>query len=150
MSSGPAPHLDRGSTDPEYAANLRRATFASSVGSALEYYDFALYGLASALIFSKVFFSNLDPATGTVASFATFGVAFVARPLGGLFFGTVGDRLGRKWVLVATILLMGGASTLVGALPTYEQVGCGLRRYWCSCDFCRGSARERSRPARQC
>lgn len=124
MSSGAEQdRIGRGSADPEYAANLRRATFASSVGSALEYYDFALYGLASALIFSRVFFSNLDPATGTVASFATFGVAFVARPLGGLFFGTVGDRLGRKWVLVATILLMGGASTLVGALPTYEQIG---------------------------
>ena len=109
--------------DPEYAANLRRATLASTVGSALEYYDFALYGLASALIFSKLFFSNLDPATALVASFATFGVGFVARPLGGLFFGTIGDRLGRKWVLIVTILLMGGSSTLVGALPTYETIG---------------------------
>lgn len=111
------------SDDPEYAANLRRATLASTAGSALEYFDFALYGLASALIFSKLFFSNLDPATGLIASFATFGVGFLARPLGGLFFGTIGDRLGRKWVLVATILLMGGASTLVGALPTYETIG---------------------------
>ena len=101
--------------DPEYAANLRRATLASTAGSALEYYDFALYGLASALIFSKLFFSNLDPATALIASFATFGVGFLARPLGGLFFGTIGDRLGRKWVLVVTILLMGGSSTLVGA-----------------------------------
>lgn len=109
--------------DPEYAANLRRATLASSVGSALEYYDFALYGLASALIFSKLFFSNLDPAVGLIASFATFGVGFVARPIGGLFFGTIGDRLGRKWVLVTTILLMGGSSTLVGALPTYSTIG---------------------------
>lgn len=73
MSSDAQEGIRRGATDPEYAANLRRATFASSVGSALEYYDFALYGLASALIFSRVFFSNLDPATGTVASFATFG-----------------------------------------------------------------------------
>ncbi len=113
----------RQSDDPEYSANLRRATLASTAGSALEYYDFALYGLASALIFSKLFFSNLDPATALIASFATFGVGFVARPLGGLFFGTVGDRLGRKWVLVVTILLMGGASTLVGVLPTYEQIG---------------------------
>ena len=109
--------------DPEYAANLRRATLASTAGSALEYFDFALYGLASALIFSKLFFSNLDPATGLIASFATFGVGFVARPLGGLFFGTIGDRLGRKWVLIVTIVLMGGASTLVGALPTYQTIG---------------------------
>lgn len=109
--------------DPEYAANLRRATLASSVGSALEYFDFALYGLASALIFSRLFFTDLDPSVGLVASFATFGVGFVARPLGGLFFGTIGDKLGRKWVLVATILLMGGASTLVGALPTYDAIG---------------------------
>jgi MHS family metabolite:H+ symporter-like MFS transporter len=109
--------------DPEYADNLRRATLASTAGSALEYFDFALYGLASALIFNKLFFSNLDPATGLVASFAVFGVGFVARPLGGLFFGTIGDKLGRKWVLVVTILLMGGASTLVGALPTYETIG---------------------------
>ncbi|SMG41076.1 MFS transporter [Agreia pratensis] len=113
----------RASDDPDYAANLRRATLASSVGSALEYYDFALYGLASALIFSKVFFSGLDPAVGVVASMATFGVAFIARPLGGIFFGTIGDRLGRKWVLLVTIALMGGASTLVGVLPSYEQVG---------------------------
>ena len=113
----------RGSEDPEYAANLRRATLASTAGSASEYFDFALYGLATALIFNKLFFSNLDPATGLVASFAVFGVGFVARPLGGLFFGTIGDKLGRKWVLVVTILLMGGASTLVGALPTYESIG---------------------------
>ena len=114
---------DAAADDPEYAANLRRATLASTVGSALEYYDFALYGLASALIFSKLFFSNLDPGTALVASFATFGVGFVARPLGGLFFGTIGDKLGRKWVLIVTILLMGGSSTLVGALPTYQTVG---------------------------
>jgi len=113
----------READDPEYAANLRRATLASTVGSALEYYDFALYGLASALIFSKLFFSNMDEGTALVASFATFGVGFVARPLGGLFFGTIGDRLGRKWVLVVTILLMGGSSTLVGALPTFDTIG---------------------------
>ncbi|WGD36328.1 MFS transporter [Lysinibacter sp. HNR] len=113
----------RSSSDPEYAANLRRATLASSVGSALEYYDFALYGLASALIFSKLFFSNLEPTVALIASFATFGVAFAARPLGGIFFGAMGDKLGRKWVLITTIALMGGASTLVGLLPTYEQIG---------------------------
>lgn len=109
--------------DPEYAANLRRATLASSVGSALEYFDFAIYGLASALIFNTLFFTDLDPAMGVVASLATFGVGFVARPLGGLFFGTIGDRIGRKWVLVVTILLMGGATTAIGLLPTYEAIG---------------------------
>ncbi|SOE05599.1 MFS transporter [Rathayibacter rathayi] len=113
----------RAMRDPGYAADLRRATLASSVGSALEYYDFALYGLASALIFAQLFFAGLDPAVGLVASFAVYGVGFLARPLGGLFFGTVGDRLGRKWVLLITIALMGGASTLIGALPTYDQVG---------------------------
>ena len=113
----------RDADDREYAANLRRATLASTAGSALEYYDFALYGLASALIFSKLFFANLDPATALIASFATFGVGFIARPLGGLFFGTIGDKLGRKWVLVVTILLMGGSSTLVGVLPTYGTIG---------------------------
>lgn len=109
--------------DPVYAANLRRATLASSVGSALEYFDFALYGLSSALVFNTLFFSNLDPAMGVVAAFASFGVGFVARPLGGLFFGTLGDRIGRKWVLLVTIALMGGSTTLIGALPTYESIG---------------------------
>ncbi|MGC5077035.1 MFS transporter [Agrococcus sp. DT81.2] len=109
--------------DPEYAANLRRATLASSVGSALEYFDFALYGLFSALVFGQLFFSNLPPEFAVVASLASFGVGFLARPLGGLFFGTLGDRLGRKWVLVVTILLMGGATTLIGLLPTFDQIG---------------------------
>lgn len=112
-----------GLSEQEYADNLRRATLASSIGSALEYFDFALYGLFTALIFNKLFFSNLDPAMGTVAAFASFGVGFVARPFGGLFFGTIGDRIGRKWVLVVTILLMGGATTLIGVLPTYEAIG---------------------------
>ncbi|MBO9705425.1 MAG: MFS transporter, partial [Arthrobacter sp.] len=106
-----------GSSDPEYAKNLQRATLASSVGSALEYFDFALYGLSTALIFNLLFFPQGDPAMATVAAFATYGVGFLARPFGGLFFGRLGDRLGRKWVLVVTILLMGGASTAIGFLP---------------------------------
>ncbi|MFK4761336.1 MFS transporter [Microbacterium sp. ZW T5_45] len=109
--------------DPEYAANLRRATLASSLGSALEYFDFALYGLSTALIFNVLFFPQGDPGMATVLAFATFGVGFLARPFGGLFFGVLGDKLGRKWVLVVTILLMGGASTAIGLLPTYEAIG---------------------------
>ncbi|WP_395242506.1 MFS transporter [Agromyces sp. MMS24-K17] len=109
--------------DPEYAANLKRATLASSIGSALEYFDFALYGLSTALIFNVLFFPQGDPAMATVAAFATYGVGFLARPFGGLFFGRLGDRVGRKVVLVVTILLMGGASTAIGLLPTYEAIG---------------------------
>lgn len=95
--------VDPAKDDPEYAANLRRATLASSIGSALEYFDFALYGLSTALIFNVLFFPQDDPGMATVAAFATFGVGFVARPFGGLFFGILGDKLGRKWVLVITI-----------------------------------------------
>lgn len=113
----------RGSDDPDYRKHLVRASLASSIGSALEYYDFALYGLSSALILGTLFFPELSPSTQLIASFATWGVGFVARPLGGLFFGTIGDKLGRKWVLVVTILLMGGASTAVGLLPTYKTLG---------------------------
>ena len=107
----------------EREGQLKRATYASSIGSALEYYDFALYGLASALIFGKLFFPGDDPASALIKSFAIYGVGFLARPIGGLFFGIMGDKIGRKFVLVVTIVLMGGASTLIGALPTYQQVG---------------------------
>ncbi|MDN5760784.1 MAG: MHS family MFS transporter [Microlunatus sp.] len=123
MTDSASAQIQPGSDDPEYRKNLIRASLASSVGSALEYYDFALYGLSAALIFGTLFFPELDPSTRLIASLATFGVGFVARPLGGLFFGVLGDKLGRKWVLVVTILLMGGASTAVGLLPTYNSIG---------------------------
>lgn len=119
----PSAGAQRANDDPEYAANLQRATLAASVGSALEYYDFALYSLASALIFGKIFFPALGDSAATVASFATLAIGFFARPIGGLFFGTLGDRLGRKWILMITIALMGGSSTLIGVLPTGAQVG---------------------------
>ncbi len=109
--------------DPEYAKNLQRATLASSIGSALEYFDFALYGLSTALIFNVLFFPKGNPGLATVAAFATFGVGFAARPFGGLFFGRLGDRIGRKKILVITIVLMGGSSTLIGVLPTYDSAG---------------------------
>ncbi|QFU89187.1 MFS transporter [Amycolatopsis sp. YIM 10] len=102
---------------------VRRAAWAGLIGTALEQYDFVIYGTASALVFSKLFFPNVSAAAGILASFSAYAVGFAARPLGGLFFSRYGDRLGRKWVLVATLLLMGGSTLAIGLLPTYPQVG---------------------------
>jgi MFS family permease len=93
------------------------------VGSALECYDFAIYGTASALVFKHLFFSGLGNAVGLVAIFATYAVGFFARPLGGLFFGSLGDRHGRKTVPIVTVELMGGSSFAIGLLPTYHTAG---------------------------
>jgi MFS family permease len=101
----------------------RQAAVAAWVGSALEYYDFFIYGTAAALVFNRVFFADSDPATGTLLAIATFGVGYVARPIGAFVLGHVGDRFGRKKVLVFTLLLMGVATFGVGCLPTYDQVG---------------------------
>lgn len=97
---------------------LRRAIYTGAIGSALEYYDFAIYGLASALVFGHIFFPSLGTTGALLASFATYGAGFLARPFGGLFFGSLGDRKGRKLVLLLTIALMGTATTLIGLLPT--------------------------------
>jgi MFS family permease len=101
----------------------RQAAVAAWIGSALEYYDFFIYGTAAALVFNKVFFPDSDPATGTLLAVATFGVGYAARPVGAFILGHVGDRFGRKKVLVFTLLLMGVATFLVGCLPSYNQVG---------------------------
>jgi len=102
---------------------IRRVAFASFIGTAIEWYDFFLYATAAALIFPKLFFPQFSPLAGTLASFATFGVGMIARPLGGLVFGHFGDRVGRKSMLVITLLLMGGATFLLGLLPTFEEIG---------------------------
>ena len=101
----------------------RKAALASWVGSVLEYYDFFIYGTAAALVFGKVFFPESDPATGTLLSLATYGVGYVARPIGAFFMGHIGDRYGRKRVLLLTVSLMGVSTFLVGCLPTYESIG---------------------------
>jgi MFS family permease len=103
--------------------NLRRAAWAGGIGTALENFDFTIYGTASAIIFGKIFFPNLDPTVAVIASFGTLFVGFGARPLGGLFFSKYGDRLGRKFVMVATLFLMGTATFAVGLLPSYAAVG---------------------------
>jgi MFS family permease len=102
---------------------VRRAAWAGLIGTTLEQYDFAIYGTASALIFNKLFFPNISPVAGMLASFSTYAVGFAARPLGGLIFSRFGDRLGRKFVLVATLLLMGLSTLAIGLLPTYAQAG---------------------------
>src|ERR1700761_515214 len=102
-----------------------RVIFAACIGSALEWYDFFLYGTAAALVFGELFFPKGDPVIGTLLAFLTFGVGFVVRPLGGILFGVLGDRFGRKPVLVATLLMIGVGTTLIGVLPTYAQIG-----YW--------------------
>ncbi|MGH3309714.1 MAG: MFS transporter, partial [Streptomyces sp.] len=102
---------------------MSRIAVASLVGTTIEFYDFFIYGTAAALVFQGVFFPALGTAAGTAAAFATFGVAFVARPLGSIVFGHFGDRLGRKKTLVATLLLMGFATVAVGLLPSTETIG---------------------------
>ncbi|WP_037067189.1 MFS transporter [Pseudonocardia acaciae] len=103
--------------------SLARVAFASGIGSALEWYDFFIYGNAAAVVFNKLFFPDLEPAVGTLVAFASFGVGFFVRPLGGLFFGHFGDRIGRKNVLVTTLLLVGGATFLIGCVPSYASIG---------------------------
>src|ERR1051325_214359 len=100
-----------------------RAALAAWAGSALEYYDLAIYGSAAALVFPQIFFPEGNDTAATVAAFATFGVAYVARPVGSFLMGHIGDRLGRKTIMVGTLLLMGVSTFLVGCLPTYGQVG---------------------------
>ncbi|MGP4102569.1 MFS transporter [Nonomuraea sp. KM90] len=101
----------------------RKAAIAAWIGSALEYYDFFIYGTAAALVFNKIFFPSSSPATGTLLALATFGVGYLARPVGAFVLGHMGDKFGRKRVLVTTLVLMGGSTFLVGCLPTYDEVG---------------------------
>ncbi|PWJ56101.1 Na+/melibiose symporter [Quadrisphaera granulorum] len=105
------------------ARTPRKAAVAAWSGSALEYYDLAIYGTAAALVFPKIFFPEGNGHAATIASLATFGVAYVARPFGSFLMGHIGDRLGRKTVLIGTLLLMGVSTFLIGVLPTYSQVG---------------------------
>lgn len=109
--------------EPRQAIRTGRLATASIVGTTLEYYDFAVYNMLAALVFNRLFFPSFDPLSGTLLAFSTFAVGYISRPVGGLIFGHLGDRYGRRFVLVATLLLMGITTALMGLLPTYATAG---------------------------
>lgn len=117
---------------------IKRVLMSSVVGTAIEWYDFFLYATASALVFAKLFFPTFDPVVGTIAAFGTFAVGYIARPFGAVFFGHFGDRIGRKVTLVATLMIMGVATFVIGILPTYETIGVWAPALLILMRFCQG------------
>src|SRR6266404_2449312 len=107
----------------DHSAQLRKAVIASTIGTAIEWYDFFLYGTAAGLVFGKLYFPNEDALTATLAAFGTYFIGFVGRPIGAAIFGHYGDRIGRKATLIATLLCMGIATFLIAFVPTYEVIG---------------------------
>ena len=110
-------------TDREHATQLRRAVIASTIGTTIEWYNFFLYSTVTGLVFAKLFFPNSDPLVGTLNAFGIYAVGFIARPIGAAIFGHYGDRIGRKGALIATLMLMGIATFLVGVVPGYASIG---------------------------
>jgi metabolite-proton symporter len=129
----------RGSVASSAPANsARRVLLASLIGTTIEYFDFYIYGTAAVLVFPALFFPTSDPATGTLASLATFGIAFLARPIGSALFGHFGDRIGRKTTLVAALLTTGLSTVAIGALPTYAAIGVVAPALLALCRFGQG------------
>ncbi|MFD7293093.1 MFS transporter [Streptomyces sp. NPDC059897] len=126
--------------DAARRAESRRIALSSFVGSAIEFYDFLLYGAAASLVFNELFFTDLNPLAGTVAAFGTLAVGYVARPLGGIVFGHFGDRVGRKSMLVLTMTLMALASFAIGLLPTYDTIGIWAPLLLVACRLVQGIA----------
>ena len=111
-------------TPPAAPANTRgRVILASLIGTSIEFYDFYVYATAAVLVFPSLFFTSEDPTTALLSSFAVFGAAMVARPIGAAFYGHLGDRIGRKATLIASLLTMGIATFLIGCLPTFNEIG---------------------------
>lgn len=122
MTTNPTTSQAVAASGPD-ARDQRRAYTASLIGSIVEFYDFAIYGTAASLVFGSIFFAGMSPAVGTIASLATFAAGYMARPLGGVIFGHFGDKVGRKSMLMITLIMMGAATMLIGLLPTSAQIG---------------------------
>ena len=116
----------------------RQVLFASLIGTTIEFFDFYIYATAAVIVFPRLFFPASDPASATLASLATFAIAFMARPVGSALFGHFGDRVGRKTTLVAALLTMGISTVLIGALPTYETIGVAAPLMLAICRFGQG------------
>ncbi len=136
----PTAHTGADIAEPAVASGFRRLVFASSLGSAIEHYDFFCYAFIAPIAFNTAFFPKMDQLAGTLAVYATFAVGFVARPLGGVVFGHFGDRVGRKVVLMLTLLLMGVSSFLIGCLPGYAAIGLWAPALLVLCRFLQGLA----------
>ena len=121
-------------------SSIGKVVFASLIGTAVEWYDFFLYGSAAALVFGTLFFPESDPLTGTLLAFGTYALGFVARPIGGVVFGHYGDRVGRKKMLVVSLMLMGIATVVIGLLPTYATIGVGAPILLLVCRLVQGFA----------
>jgi MFS transporter, MHS family, shikimate and dehydroshikimate transport protein len=137
-----------GKISPDTTSSMPEIVGASVIGTMIEWYDFLIYGTAAALAFNKLFFPSFDPFVGTLAAFGSYVVGFVTRPLGGAVFGHFGDRIGRKTMLMLTMMIMGAGTFLIGCLQTYEQIGIwapmtliGLRLLQVSASAANGVAR---------
>ncbi len=119
---------------------VRRVVAASLIGATIEWYDFFLYGVVAGIVFNKLYFPVSDPLVATMLAYTTFAVGFVTRPLGGVIFGHFGDRIGRKSMLVITLMIMGVSTFLIGVVPTYDSIGIWRRSCSCCCACCRASA----------
>ena len=112
-----------GTAPPGTPAMLHKVAFASSIGSMVESYDLFIYATAAALVFDKLFFPGLSPLVGSLVALGIYATGFLGRPIGGLVFGVIGDRKGRKAALVITLLMVGAATFIIGLLPTYQTIG---------------------------
>ena len=140
MTTHTQPPAGGATATTEEHSSIVKVVFASLIGTAVEWYDFFLYGSAAALVFGALFFPDADPVNATLLAFGTYAVGFVARPLGGIVFGHFGDRVGRKKMLVASLMLMGGATIAIGLLPTYASIGVAAPILLLACRLLQGFA----------